>query len=533
MLFLQGLRERNLQFLVKNIINSVDSVLDIGCGVGDYLEKYTNSSQRVVAVEPYLPYLEEAKRKAPWAEFKSMDALTYFGQTDEKFECVLLIDVVEHLEKNEAIQMVQEAIKHCDKIVFCQTPFGKHEQDYDPWDMGGDYWQSHKSTWDGSNLHELGFNFYTVWKDWYEWDESQGNKSRDVTIAMWLSDFSEDKFTILFNVPKQPLLLDLQKTLEGVPNQTYPKFEAVIVRDSPSEEVANLMEKYQAIDSRVRVVTFDNSTDMADLEHRVSKTESGFVVTLECGEELPANKLERQIKCFKRINAAHAGDLSKVKLLSDDSYIEALRKDNFEKWKQAYLEGYNGGMGNHRSHFYNKYIEEIGFYREVSSAKKVVEFAPGNGEFFEGFVAAAPQKVFFLIDISESNLESLKSKFRMFNNVTYILNDRREIPIAEVDCVFSFLLSQSMPQSLWVEHLTEVYRMLLNGGSYVFQFAYHPDGVANDSIADSIGGSQKYLPEQMLSLVKRAGFGHVELTEPINLECYNTDIIWYLCKAIK
>ena len=52
MLFLQGLRKRNLQFLLKNIINSLDSVLDVGCGVGDYVEKYTNSSQRVVAVEP-------------------------------------------------------------------------------------------------------------------------------------------------------------------------------------------------------------------------------------------------------------------------------------------------------------------------------------------------------------------------------------------------------------------------------------------------------------------------------------------------
>ena len=533
MIFLQGLPDYNLQFLIKNIVNSVDSVLDVGCGVGDYLEKFTNSSQRVIAVEPYLPYLDEAKKRAPWAEFKNMDALTYFGQTEEKFECILLIDVVEHLEKNQAVQMVREAIKHSKKMVFCQTPFGECEQHHDQWNMGGDYWQTHKSTWDDSNLDELGFSFYTVWKNWYEWDENQSNKSKDATIAMWISDFSEDKFTILLNVQKQSRLLDLQATLEHVIRQTYPKFEVIIVIDNPSEKAVDLIEKYQAIDSRIKVVTFDNSIDMAGLERMISKKKSGFLLTLECGDELPPNKLERQIKFLKQVDAAKTYDWAGIKSLNDDSYIEALRKDNFKAWRQAYLEGYNSGMGDHRSYFYNKYIEDIGFYREVSRAKRIAEFAPGNGEFFEKFIRAELQKEFFFIDISESNLEYLKSKFSTLSNITYILNNQREIPIAEADTVFSFLLCQSVPKSLWVEHLAQVYDMLGNGGSYFFQFAYHPDGAANDSIGDSIAGSQKYSADQMSSLVRRAGFQSVELTPPINLEPFNTDILWYLCKAIK
>jgi len=214
-------------------------------------------------------------------------------------------------------------------------------------------------------------------------------------------------------------------------------------------------------------------------------------------------------------------------------YLELLRTQVIAAWRQAYLEGYNSGMGDHRSYFYNKYIEDIGFYREVSRAKRIAEFAPGNGEFFEKFIRAELQKEFFFIDISESNLEYLKSKFSTLSNITYILNNQREIPIAEADTVFSFLLCQSVPKSLWVEHLAQVYDMLGNGGSYFFQFAYHPDGAANDSIGDSIAGSQKYSADQMSSLVRRAGFQSVELTPPINLEPFNTDILWYLCKAIK
>jgi glycosyltransferase involved in cell wall biosynthesis len=213
--------------------------------------------------------------------------------------------------------------------------------------------------------------------------------------------------------------------------------------------------------------------------------------------------------------------------------IEALRQETFEGWQKAYEDGYNSSMGDHRSYFYNKYLGQIRYYHEISRAKRIVEYAPGSGEFLGTFIQAAPEKEFIFIDISEVNLEFLKSKFSTYKNVSYILNDQWQIPLAQVDSVFSFLLCQSVPRNLWVEHLTQVYGILAEGGSYVFQFAYHPDGVANDCVASAISGSQKYSADDMLSLVRAAGFQHAELTEPIDLEPFNTDIVWYLCKAAK
>ena len=219
----------------------------------------------------------------------------------------------------------------------------------------------------------------------------------------------------------------------------------------------------------------------------------------------------------------------------EDLINEALREYNFRRWERAYREGYNEATGDHRRYFYNKYLEAIGYYQEVAKAQRVVEFAPGSGVFFEGFIRAAPQKQFFFIDISESNLQRLKARFSGYPNVFYILNDRRQLPLEGIGSIFSFLLCQCMPKSLWIEHLQETCRMLNDGGSYVFQFAFNPGLTANDSIWESLSGSQVYASDQMRAIVGDAGFRQVVLTPPIDLAPLNpdTETVWYLCKAVK
>ncbi|MFN8008425.1 MAG: class I SAM-dependent methyltransferase [Terriglobia bacterium] len=127
------------------------------------------SSQRVVAIEPHLPYLEKARARVPWAEFHHTDGLNYFPHSREMFDCILLIDVVEHLEPRQACRLVREASLHAKKIVLSLIPYGIHEQTKDAWNLGGEFWQTHRSTWDSTNLSQLGFSFFHVWKNWYEW----------------------------------------------------------------------------------------------------------------------------------------------------------------------------------------------------------------------------------------------------------------------------------------------------------------------------------------------------------------------------
>jgi hypothetical protein len=73
--------------------------------------------------------------------------------------------------------------------------------------------------------------------------------------------------------------------------------------------------------------------------------------------------------------------------------------------------------------------------------------------------------------------------------------------------------------------------MLSQGGSYVFQFAYHPDGFADDLIANAISGSNKYTPDEIYKILEEAGYNGCDITEPIKLDSFNTDIVWYICRA--
>ncbi|MEW6571400.1 MAG: methyltransferase domain-containing protein [Nitrospirota bacterium] len=229
-------------------------------------------------------------------------------------------------------------------------------------------------------------------------------------------------------------------------------------------------------------------------------------------------------------------DLTKFNTLEIErlsSFRKSLHLQFFEAWQQTFPDGYGSDIGDYRNYFYNDYIKELGYYSEVSKAKKVAEFSPRNADFFEKFIIEYQQKDFYFVDISKTNLEHLKTKFAKFSNVTYILYDFKKLPVDDVDSVFSFLLCQCLPKSILIAHLAEVYNILKKGGSYVFQFAYHPNETANDLITASLAGSQKYSDGEMLAIVRDNGFKQIEITEPIKLDMFNTDIIWYFCKAVK
>lgn len=191
---IKGFVERDLEKLVKSVIKPAESVLDIGCGIGKFLQ-FTSPKQRVIGVEPHFPYIEEAKTVAPWAEFRNTDAISFFLNTDEKFDCILLIDVVEHLLEKEAIEMLELAKLHCNEILFSFIPYGVHIQTDDAWGKGGEYWQTHRSTWDETNIKALDFSFWTVWMGWFEEHIDNPRKTTDAMIGIWVPQFNDKLFS--------------------------------------------------------------------------------------------------------------------------------------------------------------------------------------------------------------------------------------------------------------------------------------------------------------------------------------------------
>ena len=409
-LFRQLLLEKDLQKLVKFLIRTSNSILDIGCGIGDYL-KYTTSSMKVVAVEPHLPYLDVAKAKTPWVEFHNTDGISFLENSKESFDCILLIDVVEHLQENEAIKLVNLAKEHSNNVVFSQIPIGLHEQHGDEWNLGGEFWQTHRSTWHKGNIDKLTFSFIEIWENWYHWEKNI-NKSNDTSIVIWIRDYDKIGFTSILK-----------------------------------------------------------------------------------------------------------------------EYLNWLQVENYEVWKKAYEEGHKSSMGDHTTYFYNDYLAGIGLYDWIEKSNNIIEYGAADAKFMKRFINAYPGKKFVLAEYSDKLVKNLKSDFLENENVQVMLNLPELSSLSNIDLSFSFLLSQSMPKTLWKNHLRNVKSMLSKNGCYFFQFAYHPNGHADDQIQNGISGSNKYKPEAIYEMLEEAGYSGCDISVPVTLEQLNSDVIWYFCRA--
>jgi hypothetical protein len=139
-----------------------DSVADIGAGVRP-MQWYQPKLH--ICVEPHETYyykLLNAGYKATLvtAEF-------YLSHT-EPIEAIYMLDVIEHMYKDDGWRCVALAMEKAIKQIVIYTPKGFMHQDEDGWDMGGDHWQKHRSGWlpgefPGWQTSFYGRGFFAIW----------------------------------------------------------------------------------------------------------------------------------------------------------------------------------------------------------------------------------------------------------------------------------------------------------------------------------------------------------------------------------
>jgi SAM-dependent methyltransferase len=94
-------RNSNLTDLLLTFLRG-DSLLDIGCGVGYFLSKAKKRGMKVMGVEP-----DESLTNLGKIHFRGLDVingdLKKVSELDRKFSNVTAIDVLEHIEDDEAV----------------------------------------------------------------------------------------------------------------------------------------------------------------------------------------------------------------------------------------------------------------------------------------------------------------------------------------------------------------------------------------------------------------------------------------------
>jgi SAM-dependent methyltransferase len=138
------------RFLDKN----ARSILDVGCGKGEPM-KFINRARNFYAVglEIFKPYLLEAKNDRTHDDYVLCD-VRYIPIRERAVDVVLCIEVLEHLNREEGINLIRAMEKVACRQVVLTTPVGRYEQHaYD-----NNPYQEHRYVWSVHEIKRLGYN---------------------------------------------------------------------------------------------------------------------------------------------------------------------------------------------------------------------------------------------------------------------------------------------------------------------------------------------------------------------------------------
>lgn len=178
-----------LEEAAKQKIKKTDVVLDIGCGI----KPQNIFTPKVhICVEPYREYLdklvdviaERPDRKYVILKGDWRKATEIFPK--KSVDTVVLSDVIEHLEKEEGLELLRktEEIARVQVIIFTTLGFlpQSHPDGKDAWGLSGGSWQEHRSGWEPQDFDD---SWEILVSDEYHFANNLGEKFDKPYGALW------------------------------------------------------------------------------------------------------------------------------------------------------------------------------------------------------------------------------------------------------------------------------------------------------------------------------------------------------------
>jgi SAM-dependent methyltransferase len=142
--------------LKKLITPTCKSVLDVGCGKNSNLRFVPKTNINLsVGVDLFKKDLKTAQKSRIHDKYINANILEIDKHISPKsFDCVMAMDVVEHLEKDKAIKLIKMMEKIAAKLVIISTPNGYLPQGI----VGGNIYQVHKCGFTPDDLTGMGYS---------------------------------------------------------------------------------------------------------------------------------------------------------------------------------------------------------------------------------------------------------------------------------------------------------------------------------------------------------------------------------------
>ena len=146
--------------MVQRNINQEDTVLDLGCGIMQASDDMR--ARLILGVDIWDKYLYYIKDLHPTVRI-SMSELDRF--MDKSYDIVICLDVVEHLDKELALNVIDECKRICRKRAIIYTP-SKFDDNMcavsNAWDLGENPHQKHKCLLTKNDFQERGYTAQLV-----------------------------------------------------------------------------------------------------------------------------------------------------------------------------------------------------------------------------------------------------------------------------------------------------------------------------------------------------------------------------------
>jgi predicted TPR repeat methyltransferase len=139
---------------VLHAVGPAKSVLDVGCGSSSPLAEGRDRFERLVGVDAFPESIEASRARGLHDELIELD-VRKLGErfSPRTFDAVVAVDLLEHLERSEGLELLAEMERIARQRTVVFTPNGYVEQGA----RGANPFQVHRSGWSVSDLESLGY----------------------------------------------------------------------------------------------------------------------------------------------------------------------------------------------------------------------------------------------------------------------------------------------------------------------------------------------------------------------------------------
>jgi hypothetical protein len=155
--------ERYFRMLEQEVCDSCHSLLDVGCGEESKIYYFSKRLPYAVGVDVHEPAIAKSRAQGIHDEYQCLNVLNIESAfAARSFDCVVALDLIEHLPKEDGYRLLQSMERIALKKVILFTPNGFLPQPA----IDGNEFQRHLSGWEVDEMRGMGYRVLGIngWK---------------------------------------------------------------------------------------------------------------------------------------------------------------------------------------------------------------------------------------------------------------------------------------------------------------------------------------------------------------------------------